>query len=179
MKALRLDVPIARLLAPCAAACAIVGCGSPAAHIKPAGVGPLGESPIRGPLRVELWSDSTSVRRGEPLRICGRAVNVSTEPVTLPERPILLLSWTYPGGLRDNTIRPVPESQFFQPAEVVTLPPGGNLFFETTVATRYFWRGGVVVFRGILHVPRNQNPAIPGMPAGRFASNAIGVLVAE
>ncbi|HIE10870.1 MAG TPA: hypothetical protein EYP62_04595 [Kiritimatiellae bacterium] len=152
-------------------------CASIPEQYRPTRVGPNLPPEGAGGIEVQIRPLTASVRIGEPVLFDIVIYNRNGHAVALPRHPDIEMIWIYPDGQRDSTVHQPQGARFFDPEEVLLLPPGHALRTEISLPTYYFPGPGVTEFRAVLHAEENLNPRITNFWSGRAYSNSYGILV--
>ena len=155
----------------------LAGCGTIQPRYKPKLPGDLRNEQPDSLLAVTLETTTPKVRIGEEIFLTVRIRNIGDHGVWLPSQPIVLLSWIYPDGVRNNFLPNLPEEQYFERPNAIWLAPGEQIKQRVPVRTYYFMRAGITEFRALLHVGRNTNPDLSPCWRGELQSNAYGIIV--
>jgi len=126
---------------------------------------------------VEIRPLTQSVRIGDPVQFDILIYNRNGHAIALPRHPEIEMIWIYPNGRRDSTVHRPRGARFFDPEDVLILPPGHALRTTISLPSYYFPEPGVTEFRAVLHAEENLNPRITNFWSGRAYSNSYGILV--
>lgn len=143
---------------------------------RPSTVGFVGH-PVSegGPLEVIVECDRTESVLGEPLPMVARIRNAGIEAVWVPREPVVVFTWMYPSGQRDNNAFRMPEDKDFTEVDARRLGPGDEITVQVQITTQYIPTTGITEFGAVLILPRNTNSALGPFAEGTYRSNRFGV----
>lgn len=143
---------------------------------RPSTVGFVGH-PVSegGPLEVTVECDRTESVLGEPLPIVARIRNAGLDAVWVPREPVVVFTWMYPSGQRDNNAFRMPEDKDFTEVDARKLRPGDEMTVQVEITTQYIPTTGITEFGAVLILPRNTNSSLGPFAEGTYRSNRFGV----
>ncbi len=172
--------PFRRLIAGWAAggmAMIFSGCAAIPQPYIPELAGPIGYGDILHGLEIRIEAEQERARLGDPITMLVTLENKGEQAIWIPRKPHIILFWVYPNGQRDNYVIEFPAERYYTPKEIFPLHPGQKLVITEILDTYYFPKPGITEFTAIYHAPRNSNPDILSVWAGRIRSNSYGIIL--
>lgn len=152
-----------------------VGCSSIGPTYRPSVVGDLKDAEVVCGLQTTIVPDISKAVIGDLISFRVKVCNVSDQDVWFTKKPIVIMTWIYPEGKRDNWIREIQQPASLGRDDVKVLRPGESFEEFARVTTYYFAYPGITEFRAVITLtPRNIEGNGPFW-TGKMESNAYGI----